>query len=131
GGETRRRGRDLVGMSEIPVDQRIKRGEPAKPVALAAIVGNAGCGGQVGRGHCNAQCLRRCRRRRDKQQGRGDGRQACSEHGHLRSKVEKRNVFGADAKRGYSTVTLVKSWYQLCAGWKPLTLADIALGFRS
>jgi hypothetical protein len=25
----------------------------------------------------------------------------------------------------------VKSWNQLCAGWKPLTLADIARGFRS
>src|SRR5258708_15730183 len=32
---------------------------------------------------------------------------------------------------GYSTVTFVKSWYQLWAGWNPLTLADIARGFRS
>jgi len=62
GGEPRRDLGGLVGVVEIPLDQRVKGGNTEKAVAFATVVGNAARRRDVGSGHPDAQNLLRLRR---------------------------------------------------------------------
>ena len=67
--------RQLVGVQKIPIDDAVIGGIAEKAVPLAAIVGNAGHGGQIGRRHRDAQGL-------------GMGRRGGSQHRRKRNRCQ-------------------------------------------
>jgi len=53
GGETRRHIGRLVGVFEVPVDERVKRGVAEETESFAAVVGDAAGRRDVGGGHAD------------------------------------------------------------------------------
>ena len=73
-------GRDvgkLVGVGEVPVDDAVIGGVAEEPEPFAAIVGDAGDRGQVGRRHRDAQGLAVRRRAGEQGGGEGEGGEPC------------------------------------------------------